>query len=122
MMKGKFEMDEAMDIMICTHEKDASSVLKGVKACFSQEFPTEEFEWKCTETTLTVVLPVGDKEITRVFEELVRRYPRLEVSASCSYDIREEDRSAQWWGTTRIYSKRENGEAKIVSSSSTCWN
>lgn len=51
MMKGKFEMDEAMDIMICTHAKDAPSVLEGVKACFSQEFPTEEFEWKCTGTT-----------------------------------------------------------------------
>ena len=115
-------MDERMDIMICTHEKDASSVFEGVKAYFLQEFPTEELEWEGTGTVLTAVLPVGDKEITRVFEELVRRYPQLAVEASYSYDVREDDRRAQWWGTTKIYSKRENGETKIVSSSSTYWN
>ena len=70
-------MDEGMDIMICTHEQDATSVLESVKAYFSQEFPTEELEWEGTGTVLTAVLPVGDKEITRVFEELVRRYPQL---------------------------------------------
>ena len=38
---------------------------------------------------------------------------------SCSYEVREDDRSAQWWGTTKIYSEEEDGEIKIVSSSST---
>ncbi len=111
-----------MDILICTHEKDPSPTLEGVKAYFSQLFPTEEFKWEGFGTTLAIVLPIGKKDIIGAFEELVKRYPGLKVEASYSYDVREDDRSAQWWGTTRIYSKEENGETKIVSSSSTYWN
>lgn len=115
-------MNEAMDIMICTHDKDASSVLEGVKVYFSQAFPAEQFVWEESGTILTGSLSVSEKEITGVFEELVKRYPRLKVEASYSYDVREDDRSAQWWGTKRIYSEQEDGETKIVSSSSTYWN
>lgn len=39
-----------MDILICTHEKDPSPTLEGVKAYFSQLFPTEEFECKALGT------------------------------------------------------------------------
>lgn len=115
-------MKETMDILICTHEENASSILENVRAYFSQEFPEEELEWKCTETRLTVSLSAEEQEITRAFEELVEKYPGLQVEASYSYDVREDDRSAQWWGTTKIYSEKENGETKIVSSSSTYWN
>lgn len=115
-------MAETMNILICSHEKDPSSALEGVKAYFAQKFLAENLEWKCAGTTLTVSLSASEKEITGIFEELVKKYPGLEVEASFSYDVREEDRSAQWWGTTRIYSKEENGETKIISSSSTYWN
>ncbi len=115
-------MKETMDILICTHEENDSTVLENVKAYFSQEFPTEKLEWKCTGTRLTVSLSAEEQEITRAFEELVKKYPGLQVEASYSYDVRENDRSAQWWGMTKIYSEKENGETKIVSSSSTYWN
>ena len=59
---------------------------------------------------------------SRAFEALVKKHPGLSVEASYSYDVREGDTSAQWWGTTRIYSTTEDGETKIVSSSSTYWN
>lgn len=121
-MRGKHKMDDAMNILICSHEKDPSSTFESVKAYFRQRFPAEDFEWKCTGAILSVSLPAGEKDVISAFEELVKIYPELEVEASCSYDVREDDRSAQWWGTTRIYSKRENGETKIVSSSSTYWN
>ena len=52
----------------------------------------------------------------------MKRHPGLSAEASYSYDVREGDTSAQWWGTTRIYSTTEDGETKIVSSSSTYWN
>lgn len=111
-----------MDIVISCYEKDTSLVFKNVRDYFSQEFPMEKFEWKCSGSALTISLPVGEKEITDVFERLVKKHPQLHVEASYSYDVRENDRSAQWWGTTRIYSEKENGETKIVSSSSTYWN
>ena len=60
--------------------------------------------------------------ISRAFEALVKMHPGLSTEASYSYDVKEGDTSAQWWGTTRIYSTTEDGETKIVSSSSTYWN
>ena len=57
-----------MDIMICTHDKDASSVLEGVKAYFSQAFPAEQFAWEESGTILTGSLSVREKEITGVYE------------------------------------------------------
>ena len=60
--------------------------------------------------------------ISRAFEALVKKHPGLSVEASYSYDGREGDTSAQWWGITRIYSTTEDGETKTVSSSSTYWN
>lgn len=113
-----------MDISICTlsGEKESLLILEGVKDYFLQEFPSKEVEWVCSGTRLTTSLSVSEKEITKVFEELVKKYPQLDVEASDSYDVREDDRSAQWWGVTRIYAERENGETKIVSSSSTYWN
>lgn len=111
-----------MDILICTHEKAALLIFENVKAYFSQQFPNQEPEWRVSGTVLATSLHIGEEEITKVFEALVKKYPELHVEASYSYDVREDDRSAQWWGTTRIYSQREGGETRIVSSSSTYWN
>lgn len=111
-----------MDILIYTHEKDSLLILEDVKAYFLQEFSDKEFEWKCSDTRITTSLQVSEQEIVRVFKELVKKYPELNVEAVYSYDIREDDRSAQWWSTTRICSEKEDGETKIVRSSSTYWN
>ena len=128
-MKGEYDVYASktsqkgiMDIVISSYEKDPSSVFKSVRDYFSREFPTEKFEWKRSGSVLTTSLSVDEKEIADIFEELVKKHPQLYVEASYSYDVREDDRSAQWWGTTRIYSEKENGETKIVSSSSTYWN
>lgn len=114
-----------MDILINTHdynhEKDVSLIFEKVKACFSQEFPEKEFEWKHSGTIFSTSKQLDEKEITRVFEELVNAYPKLKVEASCSYNVREDDRSAQWWNTVRIYSEKRNGETKILCSTSTYW-
>ena len=47
-------MKETMDILICTHEENDSTVLENVKAYFSQEFPTEKLEWKCTDGSICI--------------------------------------------------------------------
>lgn len=111
-----------MDILIYTEDEDSSIIFEGVKNYFLNEFSNQEFEWKLSGTALTTSLNISENEIIKAFEELVKKYPELNVTASHSYDIREDDRSAQWWATTKIYSEKENGEIKIVSSSSTYWN
>ena len=119
---SRCNMEEMMDILISIQEEDFLLISERIKTYFSQEFPNAEFEWKHQGTTLAASLPVSENEIVRVFEDLVKKYPRLDVKASCSCDIREDDRSAQWWRVTEIYSEEEDGQKKIVSSSSTYWN
>lgn len=111
-----------MDILIYTRETSSSSVFEHVKDYFTEKFPDKEFEWDCSDTSLAASVQVGEKEIVGIFEELVRRYPLLDVKASFSQEVREDDRSAQWWETVKISSKEENGEKKIVRSSSVYWN
>lgn len=111
-----------MDILISAHGENASMILENAETYFAQKFPDKEFTWKHSGPTRTTSFDTGEKEITEAFEELVKKYPGLDVSAYYSYDVREDDRSAQWWGSTKIYSEKENGETKIVSSSSTYWN
>ncbi len=111
-----------MDILFYIGEFDSAPVFEGVKKYFSQEFKDKMFEWKYTGQELSASLQISEEEITAAFEELVKRYPQLNVKAVYSQDIREDDRSAQWWQTTKIYSEEKNGEKKIVSSSSTYWN
>ncbi len=111
-----------MNISICTQEREASLILEGVKDYFLQKFPEKEFEWEVSGKMLTATQSMEEKEITEAFAELVKKYKRLHVEALDTCDIREDDRSAQWWRTVRIYSKEENGETKIVSSASTYWN
>lgn len=111
-----------MDILFYIGEFDSAPVFEGVKNYFSQEFKDKKFEWKYTGQVLSASLQISEEEITAAFEELVKRYPQLNVKAVYSQDIREDDRSAQWWQTTKIYSEEKNGEKKIVSSSSTYWN
>lgn len=111
-----------MDILISTREKDPSPILANVEDYFSREFPDVDFAWKRSGAMLTASLDISEEEITRAFEALVKTCPQLNVEAYYSYDVREGDSSAQWWGTTRIYSVREDGEVRIVSSSNTYWN
>lgn len=115
-------MDISINTRDCIHEKDGSPVSEYVKAYFLQKFPKEKFEWECSGTRLTTSLQTEESEIIRVFEELVKKYPELDIDAFYSYEIREDDRSAQWWTTVRIRTEKEDGETKIVCSASTYWN
>lgn len=60
-----------MDIVISSYEKDPSLIFKNVRDYFSQEFPTEEFEWKCSGAGLTISLLMGHpEEAKRLFFDL----------------------------------------------------
>lgn len=111
-----------MDIVICCYEKDAFPILEDVKTRFTQKFPDSPIQWESTDNEVRTSLLVGEEEITSLFRNLISQYPRLSVMAADSREIRPDDRSAQWWSTTKIYSETENGETRIVRSSSTYWN
>lgn len=111
-----------MNLLIYSYEDDSCFVMKDVEEYFSGQFPEKEIAWEHKGAALSATLSISEPEIISVFEELIRRYPKLHVEASFSYDVREEDRSARWWGVTKVYSEKKNGETKIVSSSNTYWN
>lgn len=65
---------------------------------------------------------VPESDILPVFNELIAKYPELDVSATYSEDIREDDMSAQWWRTTEIKTMHcPDGTSKLDISSSTYW-
>ncbi len=114
-----------MDILIYTRKdslSSASSVFEHVKDYFAEKIQDKEFEWECSDTSLAVSMQVSEREIIGILGELMKRYPMLDVKASYSQEVREDDRSAQWWETVKIDSKEENGEKIIVRSSSVYWN
>ncbi len=65
---------------------------------------------------------IPEEDIVPVLNELIVKYPELDISALYSYDVREGDTSAQWWGTTKITTKHHpDGTAALEIDSSTNW-
>lgn len=111
-----------MDVFITAWRRDASPVLEEIKSYFADRFPDMDLEWKRAGAMIRTSLSTDEETITAVFRELIGRYQDLEVEARYSFDIREDDRSAQWWETVRIYSEEEDGETRIFRSSDVYWN
>lgn len=66
---------------------------------------------------------VSAEEILPVLRALVEKYPKLDIFALDSEEIREDDRSAQWWRTTKISTaRRPDGTAELNVESGTYWN
>lgn len=82
-------------------------------------------QWKksaadnCCETACD--LP--EKDILPILGELAEKYPLLDLWASYSCEIREDDRSAQWWETKTIQTERRpDGSASLVTDSNIHWS
>lgn len=65
---------------------------------------------------------IPEKEILPILGELTEKYPLLDLWASYSREIREDDRSAQWWETITIKTERHpDGSASLVTDSGIHW-
>ncbi len=65
---------------------------------------------------------VSEKDILPVFRTLIEKYPELSIFAMDSEEIRDDDRSAQWWRSTTIQTvRRPDGTAEFARDSNTYW-
>ncbi len=64
---------------------------------------------------------VTENDIVPVFNGLIAKYPALDLYAVYTEDIREDDRSAQWWRTTTVTTEHHPEGSKLSFESSTYW-
>lgn len=112
-----------MNIQISIRVEDADAILEEGMKCIDRA-ARDKPHWKkdkiygCYETECDV----SENDIIPVFQELIEKYPELDIYALDSQDIREDDSSAQWWSTTKIKTERHPGEKTTLSvESGTYW-
>ena len=65
---------------------------------------------------------VSEERILPVFKELIEKYPKLDIYAVYAEDIRDDDRSAQWWRVTKIKTEHHSdGTTTLSTDSETHW-
>lgn len=113
-----------MNIQIRMKKENADTILAEAMECINRAAGGKP-QWKkdniyhCYETECDA----AKKDIVPVFNELIAKYPALDIFALCSEDIREDDSSAQWWRTTKIMTKHHpDGTAELSTTSDTYWN
>ncbi|HCT90655.1 MAG TPA: hypothetical protein DF613_04615 [Lachnospiraceae bacterium] len=96
-------------------EKAMAHINRAAAGCPQWEKPAAG---NCCETECDI----PEKEILPILGELTEKYPLLDLWASYSHEIREDDRSAQWWETKTIKTERHpDGSASLVTDSSIHW-
>ena len=101
----------------------ANEILEEGMKCISQA-AKEKPQWKKHKIydSYETECDVSEDDIIPVFEELIAKYPELDIYAIYSYEIREDDSSAQWWKTTNIKTKHHSdGTATLDIETGTYW-
>lgn len=110
-----------MEINIYT-KKHSEDDVNQVIECFKNHLSEKGPKWEKTSIGISGTCKVSLSVIKEIFEELAGIFPDMEYRASDSYDVREEDGSAQWWCTETVYSEVVDGKTVIKESSGTYWN
>lgn len=121
--KSEFGEEDAMNIRISIKSEHNESILEAAMSCISRVAKGEP-EWEKYKSYggYEAECDVSEDEILPVFNELITKYPELDIFATYSEDIREDDSSAQWWRTTRIETEHHpDGTSTLDISSSTYW-
>lgn len=112
-----------MKIQLSTHAKQETAILeKGMEAINRVSKTALQWNRHSLYDYYETECDISEEEILPVFEELLKHYPALHIYATYSYDIREEDHSAQWWRTVEIQTEHHpDGTATLQFDSSTHW-
>lgn len=112
-----------MIIEISLRTKNPGTVLQAGMDFISQSVG-DNLEWKEQKPygDYNVECDIPEEDIMPMLNKLVEKYPDLHIYARYSYDIREDDSSAQWWATTTIRTEHQkDGTTTLVRDSSTNW-
>lgn len=110
-----------MNIKISIKAKN-DAVVQEAMTCINQAADDEPQWERDNYGYYETVCDAAENDILRVFNELIAKYPELNIFASYSQDIREDDSSAQWWRSTTIKTKHHpDGTATLDIDSGTYW-
>lgn len=108
-----------MDLHISIDEAKRAEV----KALFSEFYPDKNIEWVDSAFAIETKIDFGYGTIMDALQSICDKIPEItSVSAYYTYEVREDDYSANWWGSTTISSKLVDGRLVLSESSSTSWN
>lgn len=113
----------SMHIQVSMNIPDTDTVLEKVMECINQA-AKDKLQWKKHKIhdSYETRCGVHEEDIISVFHELQEKYPELNLYASYSHSIREDDSSAQWWETVKIKTERyADGTVKLSTDSSINW-
>lgn len=115
-----------MDIFITVRGEDSENTAKDVIEQINTSADAI-LDWKIEHVGESIYCnAICDNHVGTViqtFENLLELYPALDISASYSYTVREEDRSANWFVVEEMRTEyKEDGTAYLKRSSGTYWN
>lgn len=115
-----------MDITITCCDVDRENIIKDVTyrinltADCQLDWKIERFDEAVSATT-DCNSHIGMVEES--FDKLLELYPMLDIKASYSLTVREDDSSAQWWESISISTEvKSDGSKYLKKSQSTYWN
>ncbi|MCQ2466963.1 MAG: hypothetical protein MJ166_05550 [Clostridia bacterium] len=99
------------------------AVIEDVKEAFGKHYPDKNIEWTVSGRNLATEIDFGYGDIKGVFQNMIDEIPDIsDVYATYSYSVREDDSSAEWWGTSTVCSQKVDGKLVLIENESTGWN
>ena len=68
------------------------------------------------------VIDSGQEQLEKAFKVIIEIYDKVILYADCSFSVREEDKSAEWWESITISTEYRDGKKQVTSSNETYWN
>lgn len=114
-----------MNIKISYFGRDnADEVVKEIREKV-QATAMSEISWRQYgyELNATYYGDIDTGKLTQELNEIIRKYQFIRADIRYTYDVREGDGSAQWWGETHLYTEvQSDGTTKLLESCGTYWN
>lgn len=82
----------------------------------------DDISWDKKDGRYISVIDAGQEELEKAFKVIVEIYDKVILYADCSYSVREDDRSAEWWESITISTELKDGKKCVTSSNGTYWN
>lgn len=115
-----------MNITIISREENNEEIINDITRKINQT-AARELDWKIEHIGKAIFLSTccykNETQIESLFDEILKLYPKIDINASYSYSIREDDGSADWWETVSISTvENSDGTRYLDKSCSTYWN
>lgn len=81
-----------------------------------------EISWDKKDGRYIAIIDSSQEQLEKVFKVIIEVYNKVILYADCSYSVREDDGSADWWESITINTEYKDGKNQVTSSNGTYWN